>query len=66
VWQFLALNPEMFPSGIFGMSAQGGDLDDPAAVSVLAAIDPPAERVRVRWQGHTTNDLSLPLRWMLE
>ncbi len=64
LWQMLESNREDHPWRTFGVSAQGGDLEDPKARLALAKCDPPGSRVLVR-DGGDSHDLTLPLSWLL-
>jgi hypothetical protein len=65
LWQFLASRGDAVAFEIFGVSAQGGDVDDPTIRENLAAIDPPGERVTVWSDAGITKDIAEPLEWLL-
>ena len=54
---------------IYGVSAQGGDYDDGKTplpdANRLRDIDVPSERISVVYAGSTSNDLTVPLQWLL-
>ncbi|HST32933.1 MAG TPA: hypothetical protein VLJ80_05370 [Solirubrobacteraceae bacterium] len=64
LWQMLQTNGDAHPWRAFGVSAQGGDLEDPEARLALAKCDPPGSRVMVR-DGDDSHDLTRPLSWLL-
>jgi len=64
LWQFLASNSQSFQVQVFGVSAQGGDLNDGARISLLEKI--PSERIKVKVGDHLSSDLSQPLFWLSE
>lgn len=64
--QFLHANEARLPSQSFGVSAQGGDVEDEAEAARLRSIDPPSDRVRVIEQTTVTHDITAPLRSLLE
>jgi hypothetical protein len=64
-YQFLVTNPETFPSRCFGVSAQGGDFKSETDLAELRKRDP-VKRPFIRSDGETSNDLTLPIKWILE
>lgn len=60
--QYLAANAEIFPSAVFGMSAQGGDLEKDR--ERLLSM-PPIERLEVLEGVESSHDLTVPLAWVL-
>lgn len=62
--QFLENHDHDLPSEVFGVSAQGGDYDEPGTADVLCQQEI-ADRVRVAGPGGMTRDLADPLRWLL-
>jgi hypothetical protein len=64
LWQMLESNREDHGWLTFGISAQGGDLEDEEARLALAKCDPPASRVLVR-DGEDSHDLTLPVSWLI-
>jgi hypothetical protein len=64
LWQFLTSNSQSFHVQVFGISAQGGDLNDEARTSLLEKV--PSERIKVKVGGYLSSDLSQPLLWLSE
>ena len=62
--QFLKNNREWIEFRVFGVSAQGGDLEDQQEVSNLQSIDP-EDRVRVVEGATATKDLTAPMSWLV-
>lgn len=60
--QYLQANPELFTWSAFGVSAQGGDLDDAARLRKAVR---PSDRIAVVHEKTKSNDISLPVRWVL-
>jgi hypothetical protein len=63
--QFVASHPELFLVRVFGVSARGGG-NTPAEVDRLSAFDRPSERVLIVDGAHRSNDLTRPIRWLLD
>lgn len=61
--QFLAANEDLFPSAIYGVSAQGGDLEKDR--ERMLAMEP-IERLEVVEEGQSSHDLTVPLAWLVE
>jgi hypothetical protein len=64
--QFLLTNPDRFSCHVYGVSAQGGDVTDPATRSRLLAMADATDRIEVSGIGVTGNDLSAPIAWVAE
>lgn len=62
--QYLIANAEVFRIKIFGISAQGGSLVTDR--DRLLQITTPSERVQVISGADSSNDISWPVRWLLE
>jgi Double-GTPase 1 len=62
VAQYLRANPQSFTSRTYGVSAYGGK---PGELGALAER-PPHERSQLVEGAETSNDLTRPLRWLLE
>ena len=63
LWQYVESNKELFNVTCYGISAQGGNLD---AVDALLDIEDPCDRVLVVDQeGNHSNDITLPINWIL-
>jgi hypothetical protein len=65
LWQMLESAKDVRQFRIFGVSAQGGDVREPAVKEELAARTPPATRILVRDGVATSSDLTAPLTWLL-
>jgi hypothetical protein len=66
LWQMLESRKEERPYSVFGVSAQGGDVLDPAEKQRLAELDPPWRRIQVQHEKGHTNDISAPISWLFE
>lgn len=63
LWQYIRANKELFNVTCYGISAQGGKLD---AADELLDKDEPCDRVLVVDQeGNHSNDITLPINWIL-
>ncbi|WP_295769318.1 hypothetical protein [uncultured Mucilaginibacter sp.] len=63
--QFLITNFESINYKIFGISAQGGDLEIPEKKEELQDIDNPAERIIVQDGDQVSNDICAPIEWII-
>lgn len=63
--QFLQCSENFSDVKVFGVSAQGGDLDSPEDTERLQAIDVPSERIKVVDGDRTHHDLTVPLQWLM-
>lgn len=63
--QYVRANPESFKVSIFGVSAQGGDLESPDDVARLKAEVRPSKRIRVIGDNTSSHDVTLPIKWLL-
>ena len=61
--QYLKANPECLRHAIFGISALGGDLEDDK--ERLQKILLPSQRIRVHFNGRISNDITLPIKWLM-
>lgn len=61
--QYLAANDGLFPSAVFGVSAQGGDLEKDR--ERLLSMDP-IDRLEVVDGAESSQDLTLPLAWLID
>lgn len=64
--QFLRANPESFDYRVFGISAQGGELDDPEMKTRLKREPYPANRIKVVDNEYVGHDVTLPIQWLME
>jgi Double-GTPase 1 len=62
--QFLRANQEEIVSKIFGVSAQGGDLEKDA--QKLLGKNSPSERIIVAEASGQSSDITIPIRWLME
>lgn len=63
VWQYLIANRSIFECEYWGISAQGGDLNDPEEKNRLRALNNPIERIQVISENkEKTHDLSVLLK----
>jgi hypothetical protein len=62
--QFLRSNKELFETQIFGVSAQGVNLDDGAAVDRAATMTP-SHRISIVGQSESGHDITEPLAWLI-
>ncbi|QHI98455.1 hypothetical protein GT347_10890 [Xylophilus rhododendri] len=65
VSQFLRSNEETFRTRIYGVSAQGADLQDADAIKLIAQQPSASRRIRVVGPAETDHDLTAPLVWLL-
>lgn len=61
--QYLKTNEDIFPSRVYGVSAQGGDLAKDG--ERLLAMQEPWKRVLIKGPECSPHDLTAPLRWLL-
>jgi hypothetical protein len=61
--QYLRTNPELLLARIYGVSAQGGDLNVDRAA--LTGFENASERILIEGSDCTTHDISEPIRWCL-
>jgi hypothetical protein len=67
LWQMLEGRRKTRPFAVFGISAQGGDVTDPATRERLAAVQPTHERIIVQHgEGPSTSDITAPISWLLD
>jgi hypothetical protein len=62
--QFLKTNQEEIVSKVFGVSAQGGDLEKDA--QKLLGKNSPSERIIVAEGSGQSSDITIPVRWLME
>ena len=59
IWQFLYTNSELYKCEYWGLSAQGGDLDDPEVYKKLEDYENQSERIIVvDSKGNKSNDIT--------
>ncbi|RZK67710.1 MAG: hypothetical protein EOO85_25205 [Pedobacter sp.] len=63
--QFLKGNVRRFNSKIVGVSAQGADWSQSNKTDKLKELSNASERIEVIYDGAKSNDITLPLRWLL-
>lgn len=66
LWQMLESRKETRPYRVYGVSAQGGDVEDPEVRARLAEIEPAYERMYVQSGEDTSTDISAPISWLFE
>ena len=64
LYQYLTANPEHFTTQVFGVSAQGGDLEQHR--ERLQKVEKQSCRIRVRQGDKVTSDITLPIKWLME
>lgn len=62
--QFLATRSDLFTFRVFGVSARGGG-STREEIERIKSISNASDRVRIVDGGHSSNDLSRPIRWIL-
>lgn len=64
--QFLKANDDRFLYRVYGLSAQGGPLDTEQQRQTLAQdTDLAANRIQVKFGSEQSNDITLPIKWLL-
>jgi hypothetical protein len=63
--QFLEYSGTFSDVKVFGVSAQGGDLESAEDAERLKAEDMPSKRIRVVEGEHTHHDLTIPIQWLM-
>lgn len=63
--QFLRANALGLSARVYGVSAQGGDLKDPAQRQALESKENPSERLRVIGADASLHDLAAPIRFLM-
>jgi hypothetical protein len=66
LWQMLESRKETRPYRVYGISAQGGDVEDPEVRARLSGVEPAYERVDVRSGKDASSDISAPISWLFE
>jgi hypothetical protein len=61
--QYLTANSSYFSLRVYGVSAQGGPLSERER---LLAFDIPSNRVEVQFGSTISNDITAPVRWLME
>jgi len=61
--QFIRANPESFDYDVFGVSAQGGELEQAEELRRLSYE--PSKRIVVVHGAHRSHDITVPVRWVL-
>lgn len=64
LWRFLRNNPALFESRAYGVSALGGDPEDPDTAAKLRAFTEPSRRIGIVGHEAGVHDLSAPLLWL--
>jgi hypothetical protein len=63
--QYVRANSSLFELEVYGVSAQGGDVEDEGTKRQLLSLNNPQDRVLITGNGGTDNDLTRPLVWLL-
>lgn len=63
--QFLEVNDDLFEYSVFGVSAQGGDITVAAEKQTLLELDDALKRIKVRQEQQTSQDITIPIAWLL-
>lgn len=63
--QFLNSNTDVFSSKIYGVSAQGGDLNDSSVKEKLISMFEASERIICADNTSCSNDITQPLAWII-
>ncbi|HUW39428.1 MAG TPA: hypothetical protein VMV90_00340 [Rectinemataceae bacterium] len=63
--QFLESNEDIFQYSVFGVSAQGGDITVEAQKHTLLGLDDALQRIKVRQDHQTDQDITKPIAWLL-
>ncbi|HVC07993.1 MAG TPA: hypothetical protein VND98_10470 [Solirubrobacterales bacterium] len=66
LWQMLESRKEARPYRVYGVSAQGGDVENEKERARLAEIEPAYLRVDVRSGEESSSDISAPISWLFE
>jgi hypothetical protein len=65
--QFLHANTDIFNIQVYGVSAQGGTLDEEESAEELAKVMPPSHRIRVRKdEEDLDHDITEPVKWLMQ
>jgi hypothetical protein len=62
--QFITANPELVVAAVFGVSAQGGDLQK--VKQQLLSKEKASERIKIRFRSTSSNDITAPLKWLMD
>jgi GTPase SAR1 family protein len=65
LYQFLITNNKRLAFKGFGVSAQGGNVDDKNEVERLTNLDNPIERIIVQEENVPHNDITSPIEWII-
>ena len=64
LWRFLSNNRALFDTRAYGVSALGGDPEDPETAVKLRAFAEPSRRIAIVGHGAGQHDLTAPLLWL--
>ncbi|MEE4208916.1 MAG: hypothetical protein V2I43_06590 [Parvularcula sp.] len=64
LWQFIKANSDDLEAQVFGVSAQGGQVEDEATRSELLEVAAPSERISCVDGHFEDHDLTRPIRWL--
>jgi GTPase SAR1 family protein len=65
LYQYLVANSEQINFRIFGISAQGGDIEDPLEIARLVALAEPADRIVVQEDAEPHKNIASPIEWLI-
>lgn len=66
LYQYLNCNFEQINYKVFGISAQGGDIEDAGDKARLQSCDEPADKVIVQVGKEQNNNICMPIEWIIE
>jgi hypothetical protein len=64
--QFLSTQGPKVQAKYFGISAQGGDIEDPTAVDALRKRTKPSDRIQVYDGAERIHDITAPIKWVIQ
>lgn len=65
LYQYLVANSEKINFRVFGVSAQGGDIEDPMENARLVAFPEPADRIIVQEDTEPHKNIASPIEWLI-
>ena len=66
LYQFLLTNPERVIFKSFGISAQGGNIENPEEVERLTNFSEPSDRISVQEEDSIHKNIASPIEWILQ
>lgn len=64
-YQYLVANSGQINFRVFGISAQGGDVEDPLEIARLVALPEPADRIVVQEDAEPHKNIASPIEWLI-